>query len=293
VIVGLLIVIIILVFVATLCLTNSSKYKSEKNHAFDTLQLSDGGIVSYELQSKRLKRNSPPVRPDTHNTWISEEQLRDPLAVYGSIASGINGTAPVNSMYRALTTDAIRDPDDKSGSNRYSTSTAVDTAPYVSRNGYSSPGGALMTDSPVNRLSNFNAGNRMGGDIADYAYRETDHSVYGQRNVDEDDDEAERNFARHYEFNNPNDEVYHATWRKNKEHAQPLPPPPALRPPRPDSSVSSSGTQNGGEYGLPPPMGLSLRTSQSTDFASPSHYKQAVLSDNNGSSVLNGLSSFV
>lgn len=49
--------IVIMVFVATLCFTNKSNaYKSDKNHAFNTLQLSDGGIVSYELHSKHLKR---------------------------------------------------------------------------------------------------------------------------------------------------------------------------------------------------------------------------------------------
>lgn len=49
--------IVIMVFVATLCFTNrSNAYKSDKNHAFNTLQLSDGGIVSYELHSKHLKR---------------------------------------------------------------------------------------------------------------------------------------------------------------------------------------------------------------------------------------------
>lgn len=59
----------------------------------------------------------------------------------------------------------------------------------------------------------------------------------------EEDDEPDRSFARHYEFSNPTDEVYHATWRRNREQA--LPPPPLNRPPRPESSVSSSGTQNG------------------------------------------------
>lgn len=57
VIIALLILIVVVIFIATLCITSSSsKYKSEKGHAFDTLQLSDGGIVSYELQSKRMKR---------------------------------------------------------------------------------------------------------------------------------------------------------------------------------------------------------------------------------------------
>lgn len=58
VIIALVIILIIFIFIVILCITNSvrNSYKEEKNTAFDTLQLSDGGIVSYELHSKHLKR---------------------------------------------------------------------------------------------------------------------------------------------------------------------------------------------------------------------------------------------
>lgn len=191
VIVALLILIVIVIFIATLCITSSSsKYKSEKNHAFDTLQLSDGGIVSYELQSKRMKRyclasfmqlsrvsrNEPHRRPETHNTWISEEQLRDPVTVYGSIASGISGTAPVNSMYRALNTDTVPGTYDASYRNSMQPNYQPEQplrAEYASRNQLASG------DSPTSEyhISNFNAGNRFS-DAVDYGLQEP-QSVYG------------------------------------------------------------------------------------------------------------------
>lgn len=53
VIVGLLILMVVILFVATLCVTSTSWKKEEKPTAYDTHQLSDGFVVSYELQSKQ------------------------------------------------------------------------------------------------------------------------------------------------------------------------------------------------------------------------------------------------
>jgi len=60
-IVALIALIVVMAFAAVLCFTSSgsSRYKSDKGQrggAFDTLQLSDGGIVSYELHSKHRRK---------------------------------------------------------------------------------------------------------------------------------------------------------------------------------------------------------------------------------------------
>uniref|UniRef100_A0A915E8P4 Protein sidekick-like protein n=1 Tax=Ditylenchus dipsaci TaxID=166011 RepID=A0A915E8P4_9BILA len=119
VIIGLLILIVIMVFVATLCFTNTTKkYKSEKDHAFDTLQLSDGGIASYALHTtKQTRKNEELSRPNTHTSWVSTTPavLRGDFNAgggggYGSIASADGGGTPANpaiSMYHALATDAL------------------------------------------------------------------------------------------------------------------------------------------------------------------------------------------
>lgn len=125
-------------------------------------------------------RNEPHLRPETHNTWISEEQLRDPVTVYGSIASGISGTAPVNSMYRALNTDSVPGTYDASIRNSVAASLHAEQAgrvEYVSRNNFA----PATRESPTSdyQLSNFNVGNRFT-DASDYGFRES-QSHYGTR----------------------------------------------------------------------------------------------------------------
>lgn len=58
IIVGLLILMVVIVFVATLCVTSANAWKREhekqkKQGVYDTHQLPDDFVVSYELQSKR------------------------------------------------------------------------------------------------------------------------------------------------------------------------------------------------------------------------------------------------
>ena len=66
-IVGLLILIVVIIFVATLCLTSgNSKYKGEKRGSFDSLQLADGAQVAYELrQSQKTNKMRRYVVPNT------------------------------------------------------------------------------------------------------------------------------------------------------------------------------------------------------------------------------------
>ena len=98
--------------------------------AFDTLQLSDGGIVSYELYAKRNERGDELLfsRPNTKQSWVGSlgpgGSIRGSPAVssrlggvgiYGSIDGGDKtpraqsqlGAAQLPNMYSALATDSI------------------------------------------------------------------------------------------------------------------------------------------------------------------------------------------
>lgn len=62
-IVGLVILIVVIIFVATLCVTSANAWKKEhekakknKQGAYDAHQLPDDFVVSYELQSSKQQR---------------------------------------------------------------------------------------------------------------------------------------------------------------------------------------------------------------------------------------------
>jgi hypothetical protein len=114
---------VIIVFISTLCVTSANAWKKEhekqKKSAYDTHQLPDDFVVSYELQSKQ---NDTTPRPETHTSWLSNEGLgnarlnlkTDMDPAYGSIGSGLNNGLATgrsvygsSSVYQALATDQL------------------------------------------------------------------------------------------------------------------------------------------------------------------------------------------
>uniref|UniRef100_A0A914QBI7 Sidekick n=1 Tax=Panagrolaimus davidi TaxID=227884 RepID=A0A914QBI7_9BILA len=310
--VGGLIFIVVFIFIILLCVTNGNKrYKGDKRPSFDSLQLADGGIVSYELRQSKNKhvRSEIPPRPDTHTSWISNEQIRDPLG-YGSIASGVDGVggSRANSVYRALATDQLPNRHGSSSYAPYSTGiqNVIGGGGYASRTNLTD---SNQQKSPVYRLADYGTSHLVND--RNFPYNDEE---YGERkdNNEEEDDEANAstdNFARHYQVANGNEDIYRATWRRTKEQAQqqqaqqlrsplPPPPPPAVpisRPPKlsemsANTSISDSSSQTNG---LAP--GISLRAlfpqnNNHSDRNSSSAGHQTPLA---GASSINGFSSFV
>uniref|UniRef100_A0AC34QH49 Thymidine kinase, cytosolic n=1 Tax=Panagrolaimus sp. JU765 TaxID=591449 RepID=A0AC34QH49_9BILA len=249
--IGLAIMLVIIIFITMLCWTGSrNRYKHKKRESFDSLQLADGGIVSYELRQSKNKQvrrtNELPSRPDTHTSWISNDQLRDPLngAVgYGSIASDVDMVGSrANSVYRALATDNL--PLSATQGNRqsnympYSQSSRV--MAFSSRNNVSDNG----QKSPVYRLSDYNTAHLTNDDNLSVEH----NAPYSHERQQSNDDgnTSSDNLARHYQVSNDNEDIYRATWRKTKEQMEqmrspgfPLPPlPPTVNRPVRSSEVS-------------------------------------------------------
>lgn len=183
-----------------------------------------------------------PPRPETHTSWISNEQLRDPLnngTAYGSIASGVDVVGSrANSVYRALATDNIPQ------SNRTS-----NYIPYTqaARPAYSSRTTLVDTSqkSPVYRVSDYNSAHL----VDDIPYSEQDPPyAHGKQKSQDDGNTSTDNFTKHYQVSNDTEDIYRATWRRTKEQMEqqmrsPLPPPPlppANRPPRLSESQNTS-----------------------------------------------------
>ncbi|KAE9550691.1 hypothetical protein FO519_006092 [Halicephalobus sp. NKZ332] len=274
----------------------SGRYKHEKRESFDSLQLADGGIVSYELRQSKNKQvrrtNDMPPRPDTHTSWISNDQLRDPLnngTAYGSIASGVDvAGSRANSVYRALATDNIPPP-----SNRNS-----NYVPYTqaSRPAYSSRTTLVENPqkSPIYRLSDYNSAHLA--DDMPYVEQDPPYS-HGRQKSQEEGNTSTDNFTRHYQVSNDNEDIYRATWRRTKEQMEqqmrsPLPPPPlppSNRPPRPSESQDTSMSEGSGSQMTGMSGGISLRAL----FPHAGADRNSSGSHIPGATSANGFSSFV
>lgn len=203
VMVALVTFVVIVIVVALLCVTGNH-YKYEKRNSIDSLQLADGGIVSYELRASKRRdvhqaRQDMPVRPNTNTSWISDS--REPPA-YGSIVA-MEGVGTTN-MYGSLATDVI---------------------PQSGR------GSTLINMGFARPLS---AGNYTNQDPMLDDFSADGESIDGVS----DQEEAEPSIAQHYEH----EDTYRNTWRRARAEALAEANPPSVplsRPPRPASSDSN------------------------------------------------------
>uniref|UniRef100_A0A7E4ZS71 Down syndrome cell adhesion molecule-like protein Dscam2 n=1 Tax=Panagrellus redivivus TaxID=6233 RepID=A0A7E4ZS71_PANRE len=306
-VVGASILLVVIIFVVTLCLTSrNNRYKNDKRRSFDSLQLADGGIASYQLaqtKNKQVRRTNEILpRPETHTSWISNDQIRDPLGsgAYGSIASGVDGVGSrANSVYRALATDNLPPT---ASSNRHSAvpySAVTTRAPtYASRGNLTDV--AANQRSPGFRLSEY-ATNHLVSDH-NFPYSDEVESTYGhtETNANQEDENGNAdNLARHYQVTNPTEDIYRATWRRAREQAEqqmrsPLPPPPLSRLPvrhseqSNDTSLSEFESGNSGQGGVN--SGISLRA-----LFPPANGDQSSTGSHTplGATAPNGFSSFV
>ncbi|CAD5226006.1 unnamed protein product [Bursaphelenchus xylophilus] len=272
IIVALVLVIIVMLFVFLLCMINhKSDKKDEKSDVFDTHQLADGFVVSYELQNKN---KSPVDRPQTHTSWLSNENLRHNEAPYGSIASGLNNRQnpySTSSVYHALATDNV--PEIHRNSKPVK---AVN--PYASKN--------QLNVSP--RANNYWAKPPVQVDIGPYGTRVINEDPAANETTDDAEIQAEKSFAGHYQ-SNPQEENYRATWKRSREterqraqsgrnggFATNNHSPVYLLPNRPDSEATNETGQSGSDDRNPSSLnsqrdyevgGINLRT----DFTSPKH----------------------
>ncbi|KAI1732942.1 fibronectin type III domain-containing protein [Ditylenchus destructor] len=204
VIIGLLILIVIMAFVAALCFTGTKKYKSSKD-AFDTLQLSDGGIANEEFS-----------RPNTHTSWVSA--TKDNHAAYGSITSGLEGVGntAMTSMYHALATDALPTKETGAGLN-ISNGNSMDPYGAYSSTRHNLTAGADMirSSTPPYELRKFDVSGYVRQNGSENGYRSYERSDMDES--DSEEDVAEKNFASHYQSH---DEANRATWRRNRKQAE-------------------------------------------------------------------------
>ncbi|VDM39837.1 unnamed protein product [Toxocara canis] len=176
--------VVIVVVVALLCVTGS-RYKYGKRNSIDSLQLADGGIVSYELRTSKRRnlhhsRNDLPGRPNTNTSWISD--AREPPA-YGSIVDVDANDRAATSIYGTLATDVIP----QSGGGGSSNLVTMGIGRHLSSNAF------------VNRDSALD-----------------DFSADGESAEDESErNERETSIAQHYEH----EDAYRSTWRKARAEA--------------------------------------------------------------------------
>ncbi|CAD5218681.1 unnamed protein product [Bursaphelenchus okinawaensis] len=282
IVVALVIVIIVMFFIGLLCLVNSSSgKKEEKPDMYDTHQLADGFVVSYAPQNKS---KSPEDRPQTHTSWLSNENLRNNEAPYGSLASGLNNRQNLygsNSVYHALATDTVPEVHRNS-------------KPIKAVNPYASK--SQLNISP--RANNYWAKPPVQVDIGPYGTRVLNEDPIAIDATDDAEVQAEKSFAGHYQ-SNPQEENYRATWKRGRDaerqrmqsgqrFATNSHSPVYLLPNRPDSEATNDTGHSGSDDRNPSSLnsnrdydvgGINLRS----DFTSPKHQTFNP----------NGLSSFV
>uniref|UniRef100_A0A914I6N3 Fibronectin type-III domain-containing protein n=1 Tax=Globodera rostochiensis TaxID=31243 RepID=A0A914I6N3_GLORO len=135
-------------------MAQKAKNKKKKNHrrvgegdAFDTLQLSDGGIVSYELCAKRSERAVGELftRPTTKQSWVGS---LEPSTTRQKRVGGVQQQVPTD-IYTALSTDAM--PLNSGGGGRAS------NEPNYASNGMERMASQRQSSSPYFQLRHFNA----------------------------------------------------------------------------------------------------------------------------------------
>ena len=272
---------VVIVFVATLCVTSATAWRKEKKAtpAFDAHQLVDGFVVSYELQQQAATggggggggavaptKSGTATRPGTHTSWLSTDgfgglnsaRAHDPA--YGSIGSGLiaaNGAA--NGLNASSTTAASGQIANGAAANGLHASTrsiyggsasvyqALATDNMLPHAASTAP---AADDGAASRLGARSLGG--GGGASRRTPNGIDYGAYvsagGLVSIMPDamsgggvDDLDGEAFASHYQAANPHEDAYRATWRRTREQAE--------RARTPSRNLGSGGGGGGGGGG--------------------------------------------